>query len=58
MIGKPETRDEYSGGSLALVRSTCLYVATKLGDMLDDIVIVGGLVPSLLVDQNTLLWGP
>lgn len=57
MTGKPETRDEYSGGSLDLVRSTCLYVATKLGDMLDDIVIVGGLVPSLLVDQETLPWG-
>ena len=42
---------------MALVRSTCLYVATKLGDMLDDIVIVGGLVPSLLVDQETLPWG-
>ena len=57
MTSKPETRDEYGGGSLALVRSTCLYVATKLGDMLDDIVIVGGLVPSLLVDQETLPWG-
>ena len=57
MTSKPETRGEYSGGSLALVRSTCLYVATKLGDMLDDIVIVGGLVPSLLVDQATLPWG-
>ena len=57
MTSKPETMDEYRGDSLALVRSTCLYVATKLGDMLDDIVIVGGLVPSLLVDQETLPWG-
>jgi hypothetical protein len=29
-----------------------LYVATKLGDFLDDLVIVGGLVPSLLIDQE------
>ena len=57
MTNKPGTMDEYSGDSLALVRSTCLFVATKLGDLLDDIVIVGGLVPSLLVDQKTLPWG-
>ncbi len=56
MTSKPETMDEYSGDSLALVRSTCLYVATKLGDLLDDVVIVGGLVPSLLVDQEELPW--
>jgi hypothetical protein len=36
------------------VRATCLYVATKLGDMMDDLLIVGGLVPSLLVDQEAL----
>ena len=56
MTSKPETIDEYSGDSLAIVRSTCLYVATKLGDLLDDVVIVGGLVPSLLVDQEMLPW--
>ncbi len=57
MTSNPETVDGYDRDSLALVRSTCLYVATKLGDLLDDIVIVGGLVPSLLVDQETLPWG-
>ena len=56
MTGKPETVGGYSEDSLALVRSTCLYVATILGDLLDDVVIVGGLVPSLLVDQETLPW--
>ena len=56
MTGKPETIDGYGGDSLALVQATCLYVATKLGDMIDDLVIVGGLVPSLLVDQDTLPW--
>ncbi len=56
MTNKPETIDEYGEDSLALVRSTCLYVATKLGDLLDDVVIIGGLVPSLLVDQETLPW--
>ena len=56
MTNKPQTMDGYGGDSLALVRSTCLYVATKLGDLLDDVVIVGGLVPSLLVDQDRLPW--
>ena len=56
MTGKPEGIDGYGGDSLDLVRSTCLYVATKLGDMIDDFVIVGGLVPSLLVDQENLPW--
>jgi len=32
----------------------CLYVATKLGDMMDDLLIVGGLVPSLIIDQAHL----
>ena len=54
MTSKPGMIDSYGGDSLALVRATSLYVATKLGDMLDDIVIVGGLVPSLLVDQEDL----
>ena len=52
MTGKPSTIQGYGGDSLARVRSTCLYVATRLGDLLDDIVVVGGLVPSLLVDQE------
>ena len=30
------------------MRQTCLYVATKLGDLLHDLIVVGGLVPSLL----------
>jgi len=28
--------------------TACLYVATKLGDMMDDLLIIGGLVPSLI----------
>ncbi len=34
------------------MKGACLYLATKIGDLLDDLVIVGGLVPSLLVDQK------
>ena len=33
---------------MVFVRRTCLYMATKLGDLLDEIVVAGGLVPYLL----------
>ena len=45
---------DYDESQLAHVRATCLYVATKLGDMLDEVVIVGGIVPSLLIDQGNV----
>lgn len=56
-MSKPTTRGGYSPDQAELVRQTCLYVATKLGDLLDDLVIVGGLVPSLLIDQKNLPEG-
>ena len=52
MAGKPTTADGYGGGQTELVRATCLYAATKLGDIMDELVVVGGLVPSLLVKQE------
>lgn len=54
MAEKPKRASEYKSDQVELVKATCLYVATKLGDMMDDLVIVGGLVPSLLIDQETL----
>ena len=54
MSNKPKTAREYESQYLELSRATCLYVATKLGDLLDDLVVVGGLVPSLLIDPTTL----
>lgn len=54
MIGKPPTLAGYPGDDLSQVRRACLYVATTLGDMLNDIVVVGGLAPSLLVNQGRL----
>lgn len=53
MTEKPRTAGGYRAEHLALVRATCLYIATKLGDLMDDVVVVGGLVPSLLVDQGS-----
>ena len=54
MAEKPTTADGYRSEDINLVRRTCLYVATKLGDLADDVVVIGGLVPSLLIDQDTL----
>ena len=54
MPSKPSSSDGYSGGQLGRVRQTCLHMATKLGDLLDEIVVVGGLVPYFLIDQENL----
>ena len=38
----------------AEARQLCLYIATILGDLLEDIVVVGGLVPYLIIDQHAV----
>jgi len=57
MPDKPRNASGYAPEHLELVRSTCLYVATKLGDLMDELVVVGGLAPSLLIDQMNLPEG-
>ena len=57
MIAKPATGDGYGVEQLGFVRRTCLYMATRLGDLLEEIVVVGGLAPYLLVDQENLPSG-
>jgi len=57
MTHKPRTAMEYGSHHVNLVRRTCLTLATRLGDLLDEMVIVGGLVPSLLIDQEALPIG-
>ena len=57
MISKPSTGAGYGYEQLGFVRRTCLYIATKLGDLLDEMVVVGGLVPNLLIDQENLPSG-
>ena len=57
MTDKPTLASGYRIEQVALVRATCLYVATKLGDLMDELVVVGGLVPSLLIDQQSLPEG-
>lgn len=54
MSHKPRRASDYKNDQLELVREMCLYVATKLGDMMDDLLVIGGLVPSLIIDQLAL----
>jgi hypothetical protein len=54
MADRPKHASQYKSEQAQLVRAMCLYLATKLGDMMDDLLIVGGLVPSLIIDQEHL----
>lgn len=49
---EPKYAADYEVGLAGEARRLCLTVATILGDLLDDIVVVGGLVPYLIVDQE------
>ncbi len=57
MPEKPLFAHDYTKENVELVHQTCLYVSTKLGDLLDDLVVVGGLVPSLLIPDESLPAG-
>ncbi len=53
MTDKPRDAAGYSPESAQDARAACLYMATILGDLLmEDMVVVGGLVPSLLIEQD------
>lgn len=47
---KPRHRSGYTPEAFAQVKAACLTVAVTLGAYLDDLCIVGGLVPALLID--------
>lgn len=49
---KPRTRDGYTPEDLANVISACLTFAVTVGAHMDELCIVGGLVPSLLIDHR------
>lgn len=57
MSSKPSRFSGYLLSFKESVRSTCLYLATKLGDLDDDLVVIGGLVPSLLIPEQNLPAG-
>jgi len=51
MKSKPSTASDYHPDQLDRVHSVCLYISTIIGDYMDDLVIVGGLVPNLIIPQ-------
>ncbi|HEX5990552.1 MAG TPA: hypothetical protein VFY75_10115 [Solirubrobacterales bacterium] len=48
LTSKPQEASGYSSEESELVKATCLTVAAILGDLMEDICIVGGLVPSMI----------
>jgi len=57
MRNSPASAADYSSQSIARIRATGRYVATALGDLMEHVVVVGGLVPSLIIDQHELPIG-
>lgn len=49
---KPRERSGYRREETLQVESACLTVAVTLGALMDDLCIVGGLVPSLIIDRE------
>jgi hypothetical protein len=49
---KPRERSGYRREETLQVESACLTVAVRLGALMDDLCIVGGLVPSLIIDRD------
>jgi hypothetical protein len=49
---KPRERSGYNREETAQVESACLTLAVTLGALMDDLCIVGGLVPSLIIDRE------
>jgi hypothetical protein len=47
---KPDTAAGYRPEHLLAVRGACLDLFATIGEMVEDVVVVGGLVPSLLID--------
>jgi Nucleotidyltransferase len=50
----PRVASDYAPSCSKLVRQTCVEGATRLGNFRDEMCVVGGLVPSLIVDQSNL----
>lgn len=51
MSGKPDRATGYSRTDTDRARRTLLHLVTYLGDLLDHVVLIGGLVPALSIDD-------
>ena len=52
MAAKPQTAGEYLPEETEQVTAACLTVAAILGDLMDDLVIVGGMVPAMICEAE------
>ncbi len=52
MTDKPLRAADYTPEMTEIAKETLLYIATTLGDLLDQIVLVGGLVPTLIIPDR------
>ncbi len=57
-MDKPRTAAGYLPEWVEHTRAACLYLATILGDLLtEDLIVIGGLVPGMLIPQDILPEG-
>ena len=57
-MAKPSRASGYDQERAELIRRACLYIATILGDLMEDrVVVAGGFVPYLLIPQDHLPAG-
>lgn len=56
----PQTANDIPREQTELVKRACLYVASKLDELMREVRVVGGIVPSLLVppDESTMGFVP
>jgi hypothetical protein len=54
MTNKAFRASDYPSEATAFVRATCLEVAAALGALMENLVVVGGLVPTFLIDQDEI----
>jgi hypothetical protein len=52
MTDRPQTAAGYRAEETAQVVAACLTLAGALGDLSDELCIVGGLVPSMICDTR------
>lgn len=52
MNHKPQHISGYNTANTAALRSLCLLVATRLHDLMSEVRVVGGLVPSLIIETS------
>lgn len=57
MTGKPDSIDGYDGDTSKRAIQSCRYIAEHLGELQSDLILMGGMVPSVLIKPSTLPHG-